>query len=232
MKISKLYKRERKLVRDKKNAELENFRAEVFVFPKSNNLNVDDGAGSVNSDKHVVTENRNLKRVIQEIDNENENLSIQVNRSERKVDMLLGLLEVINRKWQSVLVTEKERSCLEKQCSVWEQKFDKMSDQLNMTLEELEEKKQKLSKLNTRNVNKKLKRREEKIEKQSQKLKDQQNEISQLLCEKVEHESEVERMKREKRNLLVKISRNNKKERAVDQNSNQIASLKDEIRQK
>ncbi|KAH3863949.1 hypothetical protein DPMN_026957 [Dreissena polymorpha] len=201
MKISKLYKRERKLVRDKKNAELENFRAEVFVFPKSNNLTVDDGAGSVNSDKvqllasktkHVVTENRNLKRVIQEIDNENENLSIQVNRSERKVEMLLGLLEVINRKWQSVLVTEKEKSGLEKECSVWEQKFDKMSDQLNMTLEELEEKKQKLSKLNTRNVNKKLKRREKQIEKQSQKLKDHQNEISQLLCEKVEHESEVE----------------------------------------
>ncbi|KAH3712475.1 hypothetical protein DPMN_072177 [Dreissena polymorpha] len=146
---------------------LERLRAEEFVFPKSNDLTVEDGASSAYSDevqllaiktKHIVTENRNLKRVIKEIDDENKILSIQVERSERKVEMLLGLLEVINRKWQSVLVTEKEKSLLEKECSVWEQKFDKMSDQLNMILEEIEEKKQKLNELNTRNVNKKLKR--------------------------------------------------------------------------
>lgn len=231
MKISNLYKRERKLVRDKKKSDLEKLRSEEFAFPKSciaklipgnepdgniDTVYTDKVQTLVEKTKHVVTENRCLKRIIKDVDEENEILAVQVERSERKVDTLLNLLEVINKKWLSVIETEKEKKGLQRECKVWEQKFENMSAQLNNTLEELEEKRQKLSKLNTRNVNKKLKRRDNQIEKQSQTIQDQKDQIRLLLCEKDKHESEYERIRREKRNLLVKISRINRKERAVE----------------
>lgn len=93
-----------------------------------------------------------------------------------------------------------------------------MSKKLDKSLEHFELLKEKVRKLDARHSNKKLKRRDQRIENQrieldnkNEVLREKEKEMQELREESERKNAQVENLKKEKRNLLVKICRLNKK---------------------
>ena len=182
----------------------------------------------------VIQQNRELKRDIEEVEDSNQNLSYQIANSERKISILMKLLEVNNDKLENALKYKVDSYKLEHEVNQLQEQYNRLSQQFEETVEELGEKKEKLKILCARNVNKKLKRRDETILKKNESIREKDREIESMQAEYEEKEKELNVLKKEKKNLLVKVCRlrQSKDNTIIESNSLLIESLKKEIKEK
>jgi chromosome segregation ATPase len=253
-KIFRLKNKVRDLKRNKKSEALTDLLSQDFDFPvpKIELPTLEDDSKTqklnylVTKTKDVVYENRQLKRELAEEQEHQNNLNLQISHYEKKVDLLFNVLESCTLKQKNAMSETNDVKVLEKNCRQWEKKYKELSEKLDKTLESLDMLKEKVKKLDTRNTNKKLKRRDEKIESQRSELieknemiRESERRLEQMREENERKDEQVESLKREKRNLLVRICRLNKKQKEGDQyeqfvaeNAAKIIKLKDEIQAK
>ena len=144
----------------------------------------------------------------------------------------MKLLEVNNDKLENALKYKVDSYKLEHEVNQLQEQYNRLSQQFEETVEELGEKKEKLKILCARNVNKKLKRRDETILKKNESIREKHREIESMQAEYEEKELNV--LKKEKKNLLVKVCRlrQSKDNTIIESNSFLIESLKKEIKEK
>ncbi|MES9880651.1 MAG: hypothetical protein ABW185_07195 [Sedimenticola sp.] len=161
-KVSKIYKKEKQIIRDKKGVGLEQwYKENVSCTSKQTTevQNLPTNVHIVEQTQSLIKENKSIKRVLQTSETQNENLEIQIKESEHNIETQLNLLDIVTEKYNRVLKTEKENCKLKRECDVWDKKYDSLSQQLETTLEKLDKLQQKANTGSTRNVNKKFKRR-------------------------------------------------------------------------
>jgi chromosome segregation ATPase len=241
-KIQRLSNKFKLLKRKGKASDIQAFRDTQFlkpekVFPEPEDKEVNR---LLLNTKAILNENKELKREIDFVDDTNENLVLQVSHAEKKIECLESLLELTNSKYKKALHCKTESAQLRQQLNDWESKYENLSQQYDNAVEELHEKQNKLNKQSTRNLNKKIKRRDECIKKTADIVREKEKEISEkereIIGVKGDNEKmvcEVSELKREKRNLLLKVSRlKNKCNDFYDKNAEKIDSLKLEIEEK
>ena len=131
---------------------------------------------------------------------------------------------------------------MQSECQEWERKYKKICVDLDRNVEILEALKEKLQNANVRNTNKKIKRRDERITQQKNEITAKEKEMSvkdreieELQGQVVSADSKITDLKKEKRNLLVRVCRLSKRVRECDfvrQNEDEIVKLKNEIKDK
>ena len=119
-----------------------------------------------------------LKRSIQNVETTNENLTYQINNSEH---ILLNLLQITNEKYDKVLQYKQGSFGLQEELQSLEEQYVNLGKQLDTTTEQFQEHKDKLKQLCTRNINKKLKRREESIKKRNETISEKERNLE---CER------------------------------------------------
>ncbi|CAC5376804.1 unnamed protein product [Mytilus coruscus] len=186
----------------------------------------------------VDSENKTLKRQIKQSNLDLENLEIQIDHYERKSDVLLKLLNIAGEKCKTTKSIQKENRS-------WGKKFESISNQLDESLEQLDEMKVKFATLGPKNVRRKINRRDEKISKLEDEVVENKNEIDEQAMEidnlrfmSQENVQNIENLTKDKRRLLVKVCRLAKKcdrsvsEQIQDEHLEEIQNLKTEIRAK
>ena len=103
----------------------------------------------------IVNENVRMKRKVTATEQSNENLTLQIQHAERKIDILQNVLEITNDKYKQVCGAKRESVRLREELEEWEIRYNNLSRQFDNAFEDLHEKKLKLQKQSTRNVNKK-----------------------------------------------------------------------------
>ena len=182
-KISRLLEKRKKLARNKETTRLEHELSLPFEFPKSNVEKVAESANLqmkereqlrklTEGTKLVIKENRELKRKFSELTDELQESKLSYDRALKKQDIILGILQYIETKYQNAIKTKHENIHeLEKECEELEKKFKQQSDKLDHVNETVISLKEKLGKIDTRNVNKRIKRRDLKSVKKNKKMK-------------------------------------------------------------
>lgn len=249
-KIFRLKKKIKDLKKNKIAEGLSELLSQEFEFPVPNielpvfddNIKTQKLNYLVNKTKDVVFENRQLKRELVDEQEQLSNLNLQIFHYEKKIDLLLRVLDSCTLKHQETLSKTKDLKVLERECKHWEKKYDDLSKKLDKSLEHFELLKEKVRKLDARNSNKKLKRRDQRIENQrieldnkNEVLREKEKEMQELREESERKNAQVENLKKEKRNLLVKICRLNKKrenefDNFISENVEQIMNLRQEIK--
>lgn len=173
-KIFRLKKKIKDLKKNKIAEGLSELLSQEFEFPVPNielpvfddNIKTQKLNYLVNKTKDVVFENRQLKRELVDEQEQLSNLNLQIFHYEKKIDLLLRVLDSCTLKHQETLSKTKDLKVLERECKHWEKKYDDLSKKLDKSLEHFELLKEKVRKLDARNSNKKLKRRDQRIENQ------------------------------------------------------------------
>ncbi|VDI71580.1 E1A/CREB-binding protein [Mytilus galloprovincialis] len=171
----------------------------------------------------AVGENVKLKRQLKETDFNLDNLELQIEHFETKSHILLRLLDIAGEKC-------KETLHLKRECKSWEKKYDNLSNQLDTNLDKLQDMNEQLASFGPRNTSRKIRRRDQKIEKLEGIIDEKQIELGQqnveikLLnkaCEK--NVSDLDKLKKDKRSLLVKVCRMSKQ-----QHSSKLDQIREE----
>ncbi|MES9884865.1 MAG: hypothetical protein ABW185_28805 [Sedimenticola sp.] len=211
-KVRRLSDRSKLLKKNKNNKELESLMSADFEFPRSD-IQFPPPVASVTNDstreseRDQCLENKKLKRDIENVEATNENLKYQITNYEHRVNVIMNLLELTNTKMAKTLKEKHDASSMKQEVKLWEEKYAKLESELESTVVELHEKKEKLKRECTRNVTKKLKRRDETIILQERKIKEQGNVIDTMKDECEMKDTQMENLKRGKKSLLVKVCR-------------------------
>lgn len=251
-KISRLNSKRAKLSKTRKNSELNSFMKSSFEIPDSKYNVGETIEKSVNQDLQkkidtiktstsaLLNENLLLRKDIDDVLEENENYSYQVKEAEHKIEILENLLELANEKYRTICMQKKESDKIRKELQVWEKKYENLSKQFEDAADELHQKKLKLQKESTRNLNKKIKRRDEKLSvcydslKESVRVnREKERELEEVRRENENVKSEVSGLKKEKRNLLLRVNRLKASKRDFyEENLAKITTLKLEVAEK
>jgi len=212
VKIQRLKKKIAKLSKDKQPDLITAELVKCFV-PNSLNegptcCNVDPAMKKLQDEtKEIVYENRHLKRslktatsTIDQIENRCSNLIF-------RESILLDLQNNIVSKQNELLASHtQDLHYLEKENAQWNITYSKLTKELDNVNSELEEKEQKLSKFKTRNVSKKLKRRDVKINEMEKVLNDKEVLLLELSTHNVNLENDNTQMKSDKLKLQKRLS--------------------------
>ncbi|XP_060585907.1 uncharacterized protein LOC132741695 [Ruditapes philippinarum] len=201
-----------KQMRKNKSKDIEPFLTSAFKPPKNELSKIEDPEISIaarklsDQTKSVVLENRALKRNIEEVVNENNALEKDVARMASKLNEAISVLKIASFEYSNLLEGKKEANlCLEIKKS--KENYEKKSEEVNELSMKLQEAQKKLSKFNTRNVNKRLKRKDESIAVLKDQVKSAEKE-NEILKDKLEiSESKKDDNQKDKLRLQKQISK-------------------------
>ena len=167
-KVQTVYNKSKLLKRKGNQDKIHSFCKTEFLPPAciSGSLNVDVGVIKSMQEvaKDVKKENVSLKRGIEDKENKINELNIQIDNFENFITTSLNVLNQIQLKHRDAIAKfSSDKVNLEKETNKWQTKFESVSKTLDETTIKLDEAKSKLSKYNTRNVNKRQKRLENKF---------------------------------------------------------------------
>lgn len=206
--------------------------------------------------KCEASENKQLKRRLEEHSQEIESLELYIEKLENSINISTQVLENIQIQHREAIKNfSLDKTLLQKETTKWQSKFNTISASLNETTTKLEDAKNKLSKYNIRNVNKKHKRLNEKyvstmnenkvlqehvkeneqeIENLNEKVNEKQETYEKIVENLDSSEEKVNVLKLEKHKLQkrlcgLRINSNKRKSFLVEKHEAEIQVLKNEI---
>lgn len=135
-------------------------------------------------------------------------------------------MDETTRKYQESFRDIKCVEQIKARCQEWEKKYNHLSDKLESRLQDLKYKKEKLDSV-TINSTKKLKRRDVKISEQNDSLRISERELTLKSVECEKKTSQLEQMRKKKRNILLKVCRLESRSKSNDPSDKLMSEVED-----
>ena len=143
--------------------------------------------------KVVAQQSKQFKRIVEDLEEDMASLQCENHTLEDKLRISLAVCNTISDKYREAVTSlNSDIPEMEREVNAWEEKYNSQSEKLNSIVSELNKVKEKLSSAQTRNLTKKLKRRDDKIDKLEEENKISTEKIRTLQNEKTEALSEVQ----------------------------------------